>query len=134
MSQHHQAMPQLQQQQQPQQQQQEQEAQPAVLSTEDVLAPITPETLAALMERDREIAVLKQRAARMAELVESSMRACEAFGRDVLLADNELIVYLEREVDLRKNGARATCCGCGKTRTVGTFGCTHHAPARQTTL
>ena len=76
-------------------------------SVDDVLAPITPETLAALVARDREIAVLKQRAARMAELVESTMRACESFGRDVLLADNELIVYLEREVELRRNSARA---------------------------
>lgn len=79
----------------------------AALTDEQVLRPITPETLAQLVACDQEIAELKRRAVRMAELVESTMDACEKFGRDVLAADNELVVLLEREVEQRNRLLRA---------------------------
>lgn len=71
------------------------------INDEQVLKPITPETLELLLARDQEIIELKRRVARMAELMESTMDACEKFGRDVLAADNELMVLLEREVERR---------------------------------
>ena len=77
------------------------------LTDEQVLRPITAETLALLIARDQEIAELKRRAVRMAELVESTMDACERFGRDVLAADNELVVLLEREVEQRNRPLRS---------------------------
>ena len=79
---------------------------PPPLTDEQVLRPITPETLTLLVARDQEIAELKRRAARMAELVEGMMDACEKFGRDVLAADNELMVLLEREVEQRNRPLR----------------------------
>ena len=68
---------------------------------ENVLQRITPETLAALKKRDLEIAELRSRMERLTELIENMMSSCETCGHEVLLADNELIVSLEREIELR---------------------------------
>ena len=78
---------------------------------ESVLQRITPETLEALKKRDLEIAELRSRMERLTELIENMMSSCETYGHEVLLADNELIVSLEREVELRNRTVSRTNSG-----------------------